>query len=76
MRRAVARGRIVPQSLSTDPRMGQLSLKAALLFPLIWINCDDQGRVSGNPHEIKYACCPNIDHITKTDIAELLDELQ
>jgi len=56
--------------------MGQLSLKAALLFPLIWINCDDQGRVSGNPHEIKYACCPNIDHITKTDIAELLEELQ
>jgi len=76
MRRAIARGRIVPQSLSTDPRMGQLSLKAALLFPLIWINCDDQGRVSGNPHEIKYACCPNIDHITKTDIAELLEELQ
>lgn len=76
MRRAVARGRIVPQSLSTDPRIGQLSLKAALLFPLIWINCDDQGRVSGNPHEIKYACCPNIDHITKTDIAELLEELQ
>jgi len=56
--------------------MGQLSLKAALLFPLIWINCDDQGRVSGNPHEIKYACCPNIDHITKTDIAGLLEELQ
>ena len=76
MRRAVARGRIVPQSLSTDPRMGQLGLKAALLFPLIWINCDDQGRVSGNPHEIKYACCPNIDHITKTDIAELLKELE
>ncbi len=76
MRRAVARGRILPQSLSTDPRMGQLSLKAALLFPLIWINCDDQGRISGNPHEIKYACCPNIDHIIKTDIAELLEELQ
>ncbi len=76
MRRAVARGRIVPQSLSTDPRLGQLSLKAALLFPLIWINCDDQGRVSGNPNEIKYACCPNIDHITKTDIPELLEELQ
>ena len=76
MRRAVARGRILPQSLSTDPRMGQLSLKAALLFPLIWINCDDQGRISGNPHEIKYACCPNIDHIIKTDIAELLEELR
>ncbi|GAI15403.1 unnamed protein product, partial [marine sediment metagenome] len=75
MRRAVARGRLVPQSLSTDPRMGQLSLKAALLFPLIWINCDDQGRISGNPHEIKYATCPNIDPISKTDIGELLKEL-
>jgi len=76
MRRAIARGRIVPQSLSTDPRMGRLSLKAALLFPLIWINCDDQGRLSGDPDEIKYAACPNIDHITKADIPELLKELE
>ena len=75
MRRAIARGRIVPQSLSTDPRMGELSLKAALLFPLMWVNCDDQGRLSGNPKEIKYATCPNIDHITKADIPELLKEL-
>ena len=76
MRRASARGRIVPQSLSTDPRLGRLSLKAALLFPLMWINCDDQGRLSGDPDEIKYAACPNIDHITKADIPELLKELE
>jgi len=76
MRRAIARGRIVPQSLSTDPRLGRLSLKAALLFPLMWINCDDQGRLSGDPDEIKYAACPNIDHITKADIPELLKELE
>ncbi len=76
MRRAIARGRIVPQSLSTDPRLGRLSLKAALLFPLMWINCDDQGRISGDPDEIKYAACPNIDHTTKADIPELLKELE
>jgi len=76
MRRAIARGRIVPQSLSTDPRLGRLSLKAALLFPLMWINSDDQGRLSGDPDEIKYATCPNIDHITKADIPELLKELE
>ncbi len=76
MRRAIARGRIVPQSLSTDPRLGRLSLKAALLFPLMWVNCDDQGRISGDPDEIKYAACPNIDHITKADIPELLKELE
>jgi len=76
MKRAIARGRILPQSLSTDPRLGRLSLKAALLFPLMWINCDDQGRLSGDPDEIKYATCPNIDHITKVDIPELLKELE
>jgi hypothetical protein len=76
MRRAIARGRLVPQSLSTDPRVGCLSLKAALLFPLMWINCDDQGRISGNPSEVKYVACPNIDHITKEDIPGLLKELQ
>jgi len=76
MRRAIARGRIVPQSLSTDPRMGRVSLKAALLFPLMWINCDDQGRLAGDPDEIKYATCPNIDGITKADIPKLLTELE
>ncbi|GAI70860.1 unnamed protein product, partial [marine sediment metagenome] len=76
MRRAIARGRIVPQSLSTDPRLGRLSLKAALLFPLMWINSDDQGRLSGDPDEIKYATCPNINDITKTDIPKLLNELK
>jgi len=42
----------------------------------MWINCDDQGRISGDPDEIKYATCPNIDDITKTDISELLNELE
>jgi len=76
MPRGTARGRIVPQSLSTDPRIGRLSLKAALLYDRLWINCDDQGRISGDPAEIKYATCPNIDHITKEEIPELLKELE
>jgi hypothetical protein len=41
----------------------------------MWANGDDQGRLPGEPEEIKYACCPNIDHITKADIPELLEEL-
>jgi hypothetical protein len=76
MVRGIARGRMVPQSLSTDPRLGRVSLKAALLYDRLWINCDDQGRISGDPAEIKYTTCPNIDHITKEDIAELLNELE
>ena len=75
MRRAVARGRVFPQSYSTDRRYGRLSLKACALFPLMWANADDQGRLSGEPEEIKYATCPNIDHITKRDIPKLLEEL-
>ena len=76
MRRTTARGRIFPQSLSTDPRYGRLSLKALALFPLIWTNCDDQGRISGDFEEIKYAVCPSIDHITKLDIPDILKELE
>lgn len=76
MRRTIARGRLFPQSYSTDRRIGRLSLKAWGLFPLIWVNGDDQGRLSGDPEEVKYTCCPNIDHITKADIPELLKELE
>ena len=76
MRRAIARGRLFPQSYSTDRRYGRLSLKAVALFPLMWANADDQGRLPGDPDEIKYAVCPNIDHITKGDIPDLLKNLE
>ena len=75
MRRSIARGRVFPQYLSTDHRYGNLSLKSCALFPLMWVNADDQGRLTGRPEEIKYACCPNIDHITKADIPGILEEL-
>jgi hypothetical protein len=76
MRRAVARGRVFPQGYSTDRRYGRLSLKSIGLFPLLWANGDDQGRLCGDPEEVKYTCCPNVDHITKADIPELLAEMQ
>jgi len=76
MRRAIARGRLFPQSYSTDRRYGRLCLKAVALFPLMWANADDQGRLPGDPDEIKYAVCPNIDHITKGDIPDLLKNLE
>jgi hypothetical protein len=76
MRKTFARGRILPQSLSTDPRYGRLSLKARVLYPLIWTGSDDQGRITGDPDEIKYAACPNMDDISKEDIPKLLEELE
>jgi hypothetical protein len=50
-------------------------LKAIVLFHLMWVNADDQGRLCGDPEELKYAVCPNIDHIIKIDVPELLQEL-
>ena len=76
MRRAIARGRMLPQSLSTDPRYGHLSLKAQVLYPLLWVNCDDQGRVSGDPDEIKYAACPSVKEISAEEIPTLLNEME
>ncbi len=76
MRRAFARARMFPQAYSTDRRYGRLSVKAIGLYPLMWANADDQGRLVGDPEEIKYGVCPNIDHITKADIPELLKELE
>jgi hypothetical protein len=46
------------------------------LFPLLWVNCDDQGRICGDPEEIKYAVCPNVDQLTKTNIPDILAELE
>jgi hypothetical protein len=74
MRKSTARGRVFPQSYSTDRRYGRLSLKAVALFPLLWVNADDQGRLTGDPEEVKYSVCPNIDHITKNDIPGILEE--
>ena len=76
MRRTIARGRILPQSLSTDPRYGRLSLKAQVLYPLLWINCDDQGRLSGDPDEVKYATCPSVSEIAAEEIPALLEQME
>jgi len=75
MRRTTARGRVFPQFYSTDRRYARLSVKAIALYPLIWANGDDQGRICGDPEEIKYTCCPNVDHITKAEVPLLLEEL-
>ena len=75
MRRSTARGRVFPQFYSTDRRYSRLSVKAIGLYPLMWANGDDQGRLTGDPEEIKFTCCPNIDDITKAEVPQLLEEL-
>jgi hypothetical protein len=60
LKRSIARGRVFPQFYSTDRRYGRLSLKAVALLPLLWSNADD----------------PSIDHLAKTDIPGILQELE
>ena len=76
MSRRIAKGRLVPQSRSTDPRLGRVSLKAATLYDRMWINADDQGRLPGDSDEIKYTTCPNLPDIPQGDIPGLLQELK
>jgi len=76
MRRFKARGRLFPQFYSTDERVGEVSIAAWGLYSLMWVNADDQGRLSASPGNIKNACCPNREDITKADIPSLLDDLQ
>jgi len=76
MSRRIAKGRLVPQSRSTDPRIGRVSLKAATLYDRMWINADDQGRLPGDSDEIKYTTCPNLPDIPQGDIPGLLQELK
>lgn len=76
VKRSTSRGRVYPQSYSTDRRIGRLGLHALALFPLLWANGDDQGRLSGDTEEVKYAVCPNVDHLTKENIPDTLAELE
>jgi hypothetical protein len=76
VKRSTSRGRVYPQSFSTDRRIGRLGLHGLALFPLLWVNCDDQGRICGDPEEIKYAVCPNVDQLTKANIPDILAELE
>lgn len=67
--------RILPQSISTDPRFSRVSLKAKVLYPLLWVNGDDQGRLSGDPDKIKLAVCASVPEITSAEIPELIENL-
>jgi hypothetical protein len=42
----------------------------------MWANADDQGRLSGDPDEVKYTACPNISGISIEDIPGILIELE
>ena len=71
-----AGARLIHKSLSHSKSYGRLSLKGKVLWPLLFANADDQGRLSAEPDEIKWLVCPNVEEITKEEIPALLEEMQ
>ena len=61
-------------SISTSERVNKLSLKAALLYTWMLAHCDDQGRISADPHTVKGTVCPMRRDIRERDIQGLLEE--
>lgn len=53
---------------------GRLSLKAKVLWPMLVVASDDQGRGLAEPDAIKWSVCPNVAEIVLDDIDGLLQE--
>lgn len=71
-----AGARLIHKSLSHSRSYGRLSLKGKVLWPLLFANGDDQGRLSAETDEIKWLVCPNVEEITKEEIPALLEEMR
>ena len=71
-----AGARLIYKALSHSKSYGHLSLKGKVLWPLLFANADDQGRLGAEPDEIKWQVCPNVEEITKDEIPALLDAMQ
>ncbi len=72
---SIAKGRMILRSISHSRSYGRLSLKAKVLWPLLFVQGDDQGRLSGELDEIKWLACPNVPEI-HDDIGQLLKEME
>lgn len=72
---STAKGRILPRSLSRSRAYAGLSTHAKVLYPLLMTNGDDQGRLSGDSHQLKWEVCPNVEEITIEAIPQLLLEM-
>ncbi|MDO8750919.1 MAG: hypothetical protein Q7K03_07225 [Dehalococcoidia bacterium] len=64
--------RMLRSSLSRARDFGSLSTRAQLLYVLLVLNADDQGRLQAAPDIIKLDVCPRVPDITMEAIPELL----
>ena len=68
--------RMLRSSLSRARDFGSLSTRAQLLYVLLVLNADDQGRLQAAPDIIKLDVCPRVPDITMEEIPELLQEME
>jgi len=69
-------GKAIICKLGRSKSFGRLSLKAKVLWPMLLVACDDQGRGDASPDVVKWYICPNVDEITQDDIPDLLAEME
>lgn len=70
------KGRMLNRKISEDGRVGQMSVKAVLIFTWLIPHCDTEGRFSAEPIRIKGHILPFVDDITIEDINNALQEME
>ena len=61
--------------LSGSISFGRLSLLGKVLFPMLVLKSDDQGRGLAEPDAIKWKACPNVQELTIEAIGGILQEM-
>jgi hypothetical protein len=71
----MARIRSVKPETWSDQKLARLSRDARLLYISLWNFADEQGRMVGDPRQVKGMCLPMDDDLSPVEIDLLLDEL-
>lgn len=68
--------RMIYPQIATSLSIASVSALAELLFWRILPQADDQGRLTGDPRQLKAIACPMREELTTDNIPELLSELK
>ena len=75
-REIVKKPRMIYPQIATSLSIAEVSMPAELLFWRILPQVDDQGRLPGDPRQLKAITCPLREELTPSNIPELLTELK
>jgi len=75
-REIVKKPRMIYPQIATSLSIAKLSVLAELLFWRILPQADDQGRLPGDPEQLKAIACPMRKELTGENIPDLLAELE